>query len=135
MLTIRSIPNPPVVYLIVAENIDGPMELSIAVSLPMAIVRERGLIHSLTVRRILVSGTAGAITELVNASGRMAESTRENGGMVRHMGTASKNEPTGQYGTKGLGIMMFLSENDDLRDARRSPRMCILSGSREVACI
>jgi hypothetical protein len=99
------------------------MEPSIAVSLPTAIVRERGLTHFLMVPRILVNGTADAITELVNAFGRMVESTRENGGMARHMATVWKNEPTGRYDTKGLGKMMCLYGNDDVR-TRWSPCMC-----------
>lgn len=106
--------NPTQPIYMLAENIGGPTGPSIAVNSPPDIVRERELTHLPTVPHILANGIVDAITESDNAFGRMAESTRENGGMVRHMGTGWKNEPTGRYDMKGIGMRMCRSGNDDV---------------------
>ena len=70
-------------------------------------------IHLLMAQHILVNGPKDATMESDNAYGRMAEYTRENGGMGRHMGTVSKNESMERYDMKACGITIFQSENDD----------------------
>jgi hypothetical protein len=89
------------------------MGLCIAGNLPKATAMARERIHLRMDQHILVNGPKDDTMESDNVYGWMAEYTRENGEMGRHMDTVWKNESMERYDMKACGITIFQSENDD----------------------